>query len=228
MWALSEEDAVKKIAVILCGSGFKDGSEIRESVGVLWALSQENAQVKIFALDEPQIDVVNCLTGQVVPNEERNQMIEAARIARGAVQPLPELQVSEFDGLVLPGGFGAAKNLCTFARRGSGGSVHPEVNRVIEQFYAAKKPIAAICIAPAIIAMALKGKGLELTVGFRSEASGELEKLGHKHIEKKASEWHFDQKNRIATSPAYMHDSAPLHEIFQGIQGAVREVCRFA
>lgn len=213
-----------KAAVILCGSGFKDGSEIREAVGVLWALSQEGVDASCFALDEPQADVVNCLTMQAVAGETRNQLVEAARIARGKVQPLPRMNAFEYDFLVLPGGFGAAKNLCDFASKGSGGKAHPEVRKALESFRNAGKPIGAVCIAPAVLALAFSGKGLELTVGAKGEASGEIEKLGHKHVEKKANEWLCDRNNKIVTTPAYMYDSAPLHEIFAGIHGLVREL----
>lgn len=219
---------MKKAAVILCGSGFKDGSEIREAVGVLWALSAEGVAASLFALDEPQAEVVNCLTGEVAKGESRNQLVEAARIARGAVKPLTELEARGFDFLVLPGGFGAAKNLCTFAREGSRGKVNPEVKRVLEDFHGRAKPIGAVCIAPALVGMAFAGKGFELTLGAGGEAAAELEKLGHKHRPKAASEWLVDAKNKVVSSPAYMHDDAPLHEIFTGIQGLVRELCRLA
>lgn len=219
---------MKKAAVILCGSGFKDGSEIREAVGVLWALSAEGVATSIFALDEPQADVVNCLTGEAAKGESRNQLVESARIARGAVRPLAELDARGFDFLVLPGGFGAAKNLCTFAKEGAGGKVNGEVKRVLEDFHSRGKAIGAICIAPALVGMAFAGKGFELTLGEAGEAAAELEKLGHKHRPKAASEWHVDEKNKVVSSPAYMHDNAPLHEIFTGIQGLVRELCRLA
>jgi enhancing lycopene biosynthesis protein 2 len=218
---------MKKAAVILCGSGFKDGSEVRESVGVLWALSEENVNAAFFAPDEEQADVVNCLTGEVA-QEKRNQRVEAARIARGEVKPLGQLSAADFDMLLIPGGFGAAKNLCSFAKEGSGGKVHSGMQRVLEEFQSKGKPIGAVCIAPAILALAFRGKQLELTVGDTSEASAELEKLGHRHLAKKASEWVTDAKNRVVTTPAYMHDQAPLHEIFTGIRGMVREVCKLA
>jgi enhancing lycopene biosynthesis protein 2 len=221
-----KEIPMKKAAVILCGSGFKDGSEIRESVGVLWALSEQGAGVSIFAPDEAQADVVNCLTGQTVQGESRNQLVEAARIARGAVKPITQLKAADFDFLVIPGGFGAAKNLCSFAAEGSGGKVHGEVKRVLEDFHGGGKPVGAVCIAPAVLALAFKGKGFELTLGAGGEAAAELEKLGHKHIPKAAREWHVDKANKVVSTPAYMHDNAPLHEIFTGIQGLVRELCR--
>lgn len=219
---------MKKVAVILCGSGFKDGSEIRESVGVLWGLSAEGAEASCFALDEPQADVVNCLTGEAVPGERRNQLVEAARIARGKIRPLRELSAEAFDALVLPGGFGAAKNLCTFAREGSGGSVQAEVARALQAFHSRCKPIGAVCIAPAILALAFRGQGWELTVGGPSEAAEEIRKLGHRHVEKAAHEWHVDRAHKVVTTPAYMHDTAPLHEIFDGIRGLTREICRLA
>lgn len=215
---------MKKVAVVLCGSGFKDGSEIRESVGVLWALSAQNADVKMFALDEPQFEVVNCLTGESVPSEKRNQLVESARIARGKVAPLTQLEVKNFDVVIFPGGFGAAKNLCSFAREGSKGKVHPEVVRVIKGFHDAAKPIGAVCIAPAIVAMALPNAGIELTLGAAGEASQEVEKLGHKHVVKKANDFHYDSKHKVATSPAYMYDDAKLHDIFAGIQGLVKAI----
>jgi enhancing lycopene biosynthesis protein 2 len=216
---------MKKIAVVLCGSGYKDGSEIRESVAVLWALSREGAEAHCFAPDEPQADVVNCLTGQAAGGEPRNQLVEAARIARGAVAPLAKLRAEAFDGLVIPGGFGAAKNLCTFAAQGSAGRVNPEMKRVLEEFRAAGKPIGAVCIAPALVALAFPKAGLELTLGAKGEASAEIEKLGHRHVEKAPNEWHLDREHKILTTPAYMYDDAPLREIFEGVHGLVRELC---
>ena len=216
---------MKKAAVVLCGSGFKDGSEIRESVAVLFALSEVGIQAQCFALDEPQFHVVNCLSGEVT-TEVRNQKVEAARIARGNVQSLETLSASDFDLLIIPGGFGAAKNLCDFAFKGSNGSVNKILEKIVLDFYGKKKPIGAVCIAPAILALALKGKEIEITLGDESEASGEIQKLGHKHFPKKAHEWHLSKKDRIATSPAYMHDGAPLHEIFMGVRGMVSELAK--
>jgi enhancing lycopene biosynthesis protein 2 len=215
---------MKKIAVILCGSGFKDGSEIRESVGVLWALSAQNASVQCFAPDAPQFDVVNSLTGDTVKDESRNMLVESARIARGQVKPLIALNPNDFDAVIIPGGFGAAKNLCTFALKGAQGTVLPELDKILHDFHAQRKPIGAVCIAPAILALAFKGKNFELTVGEKCEAEQEIEKLGHRHVVRKANDFHVDKGNKIVTTPAYMYDEAPLHEIFTGIQKLVKEV----
>jgi enhancing lycopene biosynthesis protein 2 len=218
---------MKKVAVILSGSGYLDGTEIREAVGVLWALSPHDVEVQCFAPDVAQRDVVDHLTGSAM-SEERNVLTESARIARGKIQPLSELRAQDFDALIMPGGFGAAKNLSSFAFLGSGGEVVPDVERAIQAMRAANKPIGAACIAPAVVALSLKGKPAELSVGARGGEAAEIEKLGHKHIETKANEIHIDRANRIVTTPAYMYDDAPLHEIFEGIKKMVDEVVGMA
>jgi enhancing lycopene biosynthesis protein 2 len=214
---------MKKIAVVLCGNGFKDGSEIRESVAVLWGLSKVGARVQCFAPDKPQADVVNCLTGKTVTGETRNMLVEAARIARGEILPLNQLNPSQYDAIVIPGGFGVAKNLCTFATEGSNGKVLPELKTILEKFHSDQKPIAAVCIAPAVVAMAFPGKHFEMTMGGPSEAAQEIEKLGHKHVPTQASDCYVDKKNKIITTAAYMCD-APLHEIFEGIRKLTEEL----
>ncbi|NBX68678.1 MAG: isoprenoid biosynthesis protein ElbB [Proteobacteria bacterium] len=216
---------MKKIAVVLCGSGFKDGSEIRESVAVLWGLSRLGVQVQCFAPDKPQADVVNCLTGKAIPGENRNMLVEAARIARGEILPLTQLKSSLFDAIIIPGGFGVAKNLCTFATEGSKGKVLPEFKDALISFHAENKPIGAVCIAPAAVAMAFPGKQFEMTVGGPSEAAEEIVKLGHKHFSTAANEIHIDRQNKIVTTAAYMCE-APLHEIFEGVRKLTEEIVK--
>ena len=214
---------MKKIAVVLCGSGFKDGSEIRESVLSLLAIDELGASFDCFAPDDWQHDVVNCATGETM-NEKRNLLVEAARIARGDILPLQELQAKNFDAILFPGGFGVAKNLCTFAFKGASGSVRPDVLSVINDFYQSKKPIGAICIAPALIALALKNQNLNLTLGAEGEAAEEVKKLGHRHTVCLPHESVTDRENKIATSPAYMYDQAHLKDIRVGISGVVKSL----
>lgn len=214
---------MKKVAVVLCGSGFKDGSEIRESVLSLLAIDEAGATFECFAPDDWQHDVVNCTTGETM-NEKRNLLVEAARIARGNIHPLTELQAKNFDAILFPGGFGVAKNLCTFAFKGSAGSVRPDVQAVINDFYQTKKPIGAVCIAPALIALALKGKNLNLTLGAEGEAAGEIKKLGHRHTVSLPHEVVIDQENKIATTPAYMYDEAHLKDMRIGISKVVQVI----
>ena len=216
---------MKKVAVILAGSGYLDGSEIREAVGVLWALSSHKVEVQCFAPDINQSDVINHLTGQPM-DERRNVLVESGRIARGKIKPLSELNADEFDALIMPGGFGAAKNLATFAFEGSNGTVLPDVANAIQSIVKSGKPLGAGCIAPAVVALAMKGTPLELTVGASSDESREIEKLGHKHFVTKANEIHRDRIHNIITTPAYMYDDAPLHEIFEGIKKMVDEIMK--
>lgn len=212
----------KRVAVILCGSGFKDGSEIRESVALLWALETEKAEISLFALNEPQHEVVNCLTGQPTQGS-RNQLVEAARIARGKISPLEELKTENFDCLILPGGFGAAKNLCDFAFKGENMTNHPLLEKLIKKFHEDHKPIGAICIAPIIVAKALQGVIVHMTLGLGGVEGKIIEKWGHQHIEKKAHECNVDRWSKVVTTPAYMDDSAQLPDIFKGIHSLVKE-----
>jgi enhancing lycopene biosynthesis protein 2 len=216
-----------KIAVVLSGCGYLDGAEIREAVGVLWALSShENIDVQCFAPDQPQHHVIDHLRKQEVPGETRNVLTESARIARGKIKPLTECQPSDIAALIMPGGFGAAKNLCDFAFNGSKGTVLPLLKDIVQEMHSAGKPIGAACIAPAILALSLQST--ELTVGAASAESAEIEKLGHTHVVRKANEMLVDTRNRIVTTPAYMYDDAPLHEVFDGIKQMVDEVVRMA
>jgi enhancing lycopene biosynthesis protein 2 len=214
----------KKIAVILCGSGYKDGSEIRESVLTLLALSQANAKVQCFAPNDSQTDVVNCLTGEIAIGESRNMLVEAARIARADVLPLSHLKSSDYDSIILPGGFGAAKNLCDFASKGGKGSVRPDLLSVLKDFYSHKKSIGAICIAPVILALAFKNEEFSLTLGAEGETAAEVVELGHKHIACPVTECVIDRTHKIFTTPAYMYDDAILADVFKGISALVREI----
>lgn len=210
----------KRVAVILSGCGFLDGAEIRESVLTLLNLDIYNAQVSIFAPDKNQHHVINHLE-QNEACQYRNVLEEAARIARCQVEPLSKLSASHFDALVLPGGFGVAKNLCTFAFEGSNGSVDPEVKKVIQDFNANGKAIGAICISPALIAMVLGDKGVQVTIGNDKETAVEVEKTGANHINCEVTDCVVDKVNKVATTPAYMYDSAKLDDINTGIRKCI-------
>jgi len=217
---------MKTVAVVLSGCGYSDGAEIRESVAVLWALARQKVRAEIFAPDAPQAGVVNHLTGKDT-GETRNMLTEAARIARGQIKPLSKLPDLDYQALIMPGGFGVAKNLCTFANDGANGNIlFPELENDIQGMHADGRPIGAICIAPALIGIALKGEGIEMTLGSEGGAADELRKLGHKHIVTKPSEIHIDAKHKIVTTPAYMYNDAPIDEVFIGIEKLVEAVVR--
>ena len=214
-----------RVCVVLSGCGVFDGSEIHESVATLLALSAAGAQVGFAAPDKDQAHVVNHQTGEVAEGERRNVRVEAARIARGPVADLAEVDVADFDALFLPGGFGAAKNLSSLAFEGPKGTADPALVKIAQDFHAAGKPIGAVCIAPAVLVMAL-GKG-HVTIGADPGTAGAIEAMGGTHSTCAGTEICVDTENRFVTAPAYMLD-APVHEVAAGISaavGAVLELC---
>ncbi len=210
---------MKKVAVILSGCGFLDGAEITEAVSTLIAIGQNGASYKVFA---PNKDVpeTNHLTQQPT-GQQRNVMQEAARIARGEIQSLEKLKAKDFDALAFPGGFGAALHLCNFAEKGSGGAIDPQVARIVTEFHESRKPIAAICIAPAIMALALGQKGVAVTIGDDAGTASEIEKTGAKHQNCVVEKFVVDADKKIITTPAYMYGTASPHQIFEGVSGAI-------
>lgn len=214
---------MKKVAVILCGCGHLDGSEIRESVLCLLELDRAGAEVEIFAPDRPQVDVVNHLTQKPV-EATRNCLEEAARTARGKVKNLDLLDPLHFDAVVFPGGFGALKNFSTMAVEGAKGKIDPKVAQLIRMFHQAKKPIGAVCIAPALVAAVLKDSNPQLTLG---RDSGMLSEIGVDNNPVDSSEVVFDRENKLVSTPAYMH-ADKLTNIHQGIAKMVKQLMEVA
>ena len=222
---------VLNVAVLLAGCGHLDGAEIRESVLTLLALDQHGANVQCFALNKDQHHVMNHLTGEAVEGQHRNILEEAARIARGKILPLSEADPKAFDALLMPGGYGVAKNHCGFAFNGIGAEVHPEVLQFVKAFFEAKKPIGAICIAPALVALILKNSSQSamLTIGNDKGTTAALKALGANPQERAtAREVVVDEALNLVTTPAYMFDDARLSDVFVGIERAVAEVLKRA
>ena len=209
-----------QIAVVLAGCGRGDGSEIHESVSCLIHLDRCGLAYQCFAPDRPQHDVINHLTGKPAA-ETRNLLVEAARIARGHIKPLSELNPASFDAIVFPGGFGAAKNLCTFALQGVDKQVAPDVVPILRGFHAAHKPIALCCIAPVLAARALGttsgGPGCRVTLGAPGPAADAVAAWGSQHEPQPLRGVCVDSVQRVITTPAYMDDDATPHGVFTGI-----------
>lgn len=210
-----------KIGVILSGCGVYDGSEIHEAVITLLALDRAGAETLIMA---PNIDqqVVNHLTGETVAGATRNVLEESARIARGKISDIADVTVNDFDALFLPGGFGAAKNLCDFAFKGPDCAVNPEVERLLKATVAAGKPLAAVCIAPALLAKVLGRElpGVQVTIGTDEGTAGAINAMGASHNSCPVTEFIVDEKNKIITSPAYML-AGRISEAAEGIEKSV-------
>lgn len=192
----------KKVAVILSGCGVYDGAEIHESVITLLRLDQRGAQVQCFAPNIAQLHVINHLTGEEMP-ESRNVLVESARIARGNVKDLGEANADDFDALIVPGGFGAAKNLSSFAVDGPGCSVHPDVLALAEAFAEAGKPVGLICISPALAAK-IYGPGVVCTIGSDADTAAAIVKMGGTHEECDVHDIVEDTARKLVSTPAYM------------------------
>lgn len=215
-----------KIGVVLSGCGVFDGAEIHESVLVLLALSETGAEAVCLAPEIDQAHVVDHLTGQP-SGEKRSVLREAARIARGRVTSLNKADVQDLDAVIFPGGYGVVKNLCSFAFDGVKARVEPSVEKLIREMHAAGKPIGAVCIAPVLIARALKGQGLTLTIGSEADPAQAIEALGHRHSLCDVREICVDKKNRVVSTPAYML-ARNLGEAAEGIRKLVTEVLALA
>ncbi|GLI33943.1 isoprenoid biosynthesis glyoxalase ElbB [Desulforhabdus amnigena] len=216
----------KRIGVILSGCGVFDGSEIHEAVLTLLALGRAGAKAVCMAPNIEQYHVINHLTQQET-NEKRNVLVESARIARGDIKDIKDVKASDIDGLILPGGFGAAKNLSDFAFKGPDATVNPEVKRLLEEMVAAKKPIGAICIAPATLTKALSDKKPEVTIGNDVGTAQGIEAMGGRHHTCTVDMIHVDKNNKIVTTPAYMLGPG-IKDVARGIEKLVAKVVELA
>lgn len=212
----------KRIAVVLSGSGYLDGSEITEAVSTLIGLSQNNVNYQVFAPNQ-RFSPTSHFKDELLENHIRNSLEESARISRGKIQDLSELNPSHYDGLILPGGYGVVKNLCTWAQDGPKCSVHKEARRVLEGFFEASKPILAICIAPALVARVLGQKrSITLTIGNDKTTAAQIVSSGCEHVECTVDDFITDRESKVISTPAYMFDVEP-HRVFAGIQKALGE-----
>lgn len=210
----------KKFAVVLAGSGVYDGSEIHEATLALYAISKNGGEYELFAPNIDQYHVINHITGEEMP-EKRNVLVEAARIARGNIKDLKEFDANQFDTILFPGGFGVAKNLCTFAFKGPDCDVNPDVEKALKAVHEAGKPIGALCIAPALIAKIL-GK-VEVTIGQDVGTAEAISSLGATHVNTNHGEIVFDKENKIVTTPCYMLD-ATIAQIGEGAENVVKTI----
>ncbi|MCK4621765.1 MAG: isoprenoid biosynthesis glyoxalase ElbB [Desulfuromonadales bacterium] len=213
-----------KVGVILSGCGVYDGSEIHEAVITLLALDRAGAEAVCMAPDMEQ-GVVNHLTGEPVEGAVRNVLEESARITRGNISDIATISASDIDALILPGGFGAAKNLCDFAFKGPDCKVHPQVARLVWEIVTAKKPLAAICIAPALVSKVLGNEQLahQLTIGTDEGTAQAITAMGSKHVSCPAREFVVDKENKLVSTPAYML-AGSISEAAEGIEKTVNAV----
>jgi enhancing lycopene biosynthesis protein 2 len=213
---------MKTFAVVLAGCGVIDGSEIHEAVMTMYAIKKQNADYQIFAPDIQQYHVINHLSGQVM-NETRNVLVEAARIARGKIKPLKDFNPHTYDAIIFPGGFGVAKNLCTFAFKGERCSINPEVEKAIREMVKLEKPVGLMCISP-VIAARLFGD-VEVTIGKDQGTASAIVKMGGKHVTTTHGEVVIDKRRKIFTTPCYMLD-ANIVQIAEGAENIIKAILR--
>ena len=194
-----------KFAVVLAGCGVYDGAEIHEAVMTLLAISKNKGTYQVFAPNVMQYHVINHISGDVM-KESRNVMVESARIARGKIKPLIDYNPKDFDALVFPGGFGVAKNLCSYAFDGSEMKIDRVVEKAIKETHSAGKPIGALCISPVLVTKILGN--VEVTIGNDKKTAEHITTMGGVHKTTKNGEIVIDKKNRLVTSPCYMIDAA--------------------
>ncbi len=214
----------KKVGVVLSGCGVFDGSEIHEAVLTLLALDRQGVETVCMAPNVNQMHVVNHLT-QEATDETRNVLTESARIARGKVKDIKDVTGADMDALMFPGGFGAAKNLCDFATKGVECGVNPEVERLVTEILEAKKPLAAVCISPALVAKVTGKQNMKarLTIGTDEETAKALEGMGAEHVACQVREVSVDKEHKIITGPAYMLGTN-ISEVADGIENVVKEL----
>ena len=215
---------MKKVGVLLSGCGVNDGAEIHESVITMLALDRAGAEMVLMAPNIDQMHVVNHYTGQEM-DEYRNVLVESSRIARGNIKDMAEISANDMDALIIPGGFGVAKNLCDYAMAGSDCSINPDVYRLISELKLLNKPIGAICIAPAMMAKILGelDESANMTIGSDETTSKDIEAMGSIHVECKVSEMVVDEGKNLVTTPAYM-EAKTIKDAADGIEKLVKQV----
>jgi len=217
----------KRVGVVLAGCGFLDGAEIHEATCTLLSLDRRGATLVAAAPDVPQLHVVDHVKGAPTEGAARNVLAESARIVRGKIADLASVRARDLDALVFPGGYGAAKNLCTFAVEGRSMRVQPEVERIVREMRAAGKPMGFICIAPVIAARVLGDEHPRLTIGDDAETAAAVEAFGARHVACKVEEICVDERLRLVSTPAYMLGPW-IGPVFTGIDKLVSAVLEMA
>ncbi len=215
---------MKTVGVLLSGCGYLDGAEITESVLTFLALDMAQAKTVAIAPNMIQTEVVNHYTGEELSGESRNILVEASRITRGKITEISQVDITSLDALIIPGGYGVAKNLSTWASDGARGKVQLEVRNFILKFHQSKKPIGGLCIAPALLALLFGQDGLACTIGDDPATAKAITLTGAGHVPKSVDEIYIDDHFKIVTTPAYMCGEARSADIFVGIKKCVEQV----
>jgi enhancing lycopene biosynthesis protein 2 len=187
------------------------------------ALDKCGVEIELFAPDIEQYHTVDHDSGKEL-DQKRNVLVEAARIARGKIKKLKDADSSKLDGIIIPGGFGVAKNLSTFAFEGARAKVNSDFEKLVKNMFNEKKPIGAICISPAVLCLILKDKGIHVTIGNDRATVEEISRLGAHHVVTSADGFYVDGDNKIVSTPAYMYEETTISKVSKGIEGCISAV----
>jgi enhancing lycopene biosynthesis protein 2 len=213
---------MKQVAVVLSGCGYLDGSEIQESVLTLLAVERHGGNYQCFAPQIQQSSVVDHLTNQAMPNETRQVLVEAARIARGDIRDIASANAEDFDAVIFPGGFGVATSISDFATEVENMQIHPAVTKFARNMYVANKQLGFICIAPSLIPK-ICGTGISCTIGNDKETAAKLEAMGASHVNCSVDDIVVDAKHKVYSTPAYMLGNS-ISQVNQGIDKLVAAI----
>jgi enhancing lycopene biosynthesis protein 2 len=221
-----------KVGVLLSGCGVLDGSEVYESVLTILALERAGAEVAAVAPDITQAEVINHYRGDELRTGEaggpyRSVLAESARIVRGKITSLGEVSAHDMDALIIPGGYGVVKNLCTYAVDGESATVNEDVKRLIVEMVSLGKPIGAICIAPVLVALSIGDRAPQLTIGNDAKTAVDLQRFGAVPYEAPINGIHVDEKLKIVSTPAFMLANK-ASEAEDGINQLVAKVLELA
>ena len=194
----------KRVGVVLSGCGYLDGAEIQEATCTLLSLDRHGAELVAMAPDVEQLHVVDHVKGAPAEGQQRRVLAEAARIVRGNVVEMSQVSAKDLDALIFPGGFGVAKNLCSFAADGRDMKVLPAVERLARDIRQAGKPSGYICIAPVLAAKLFGGEGVKVTIGDDRDTAAAIESWGARHVDCKVEEITVDERLKLVSTPAYM------------------------
>jgi enhancing lycopene biosynthesis protein 2 len=194
----------KRVGVVLSGCGYLDGAEIQEACCTLLSLDRRGAKLVAMAPDVDQLHVVDHVKAAPADGQRRRVLGEAARIVRGDIVELSRVSAKDLDALIFPGGFGVAKNLCSFAVDGRNMKVLPDVERIARDIRQAGKPAGYVCIAPVLAARLFGGEGVKLTIGDDPDTAAAITSWGARHVDCKVEEIAVDERLKIVSTPAYM------------------------
>jgi enhancing lycopene biosynthesis protein 2 len=218
----------KRVGVVLSGCGVFDGAEIHEATLTMYFIAKAGAEYVCLAPNRPQMHVVDHVKQEPVKNESRNVLVESARIARGKIKDVASVRAADLDAVVLPGGFGAAKNLSTFAVDGADCAVDEGVAKLLRDMHAAKKPVGALCIAPVILARLFgPDHGAKVTIGTDPGTASAIAKMGASHEDRPSTAISIDETNRLVTTPCYM-TAQSITEVAAGAEKLVEQLLRWA